>query len=617
MRKQFFVNVIAVTMSLSQFSPMALAGTSTSQLVCPNLNASGVQLLSSISELKSKLKQGPECTPIADKLTLVGDIINNPNWKTARAVLMGEQSQALEGEQIAALGNLVARATSNLSEVVQLLGTRGTQCLERGKQGSFLVGLSGLVREVSTVVGTATGPYGMAVSLGGNLLSSVITGIDGFLKGFFKGYNFSNSDDETLFMNQFCSFAEIQKDTMDFLNIHDRPAELAMLHEYLLAKTNDLEANCIECKAFKIAYQAREESRKIINRIQEDAKIIAPGQDRDHVVYARCTEIHRAIHSDNSDMQQFFSLIRNYENPLMSASDAVLLQDVQKASEQLKELFPRLDQCWRLNYDQRLEISKSFNNFLRDDVLPLASSIFEQQMRTFQAAANKKYVSPLGDYMEKSLERLRWIQEEEKKIENEIKDPNHHESARLVRESNNKLRERFTDELLPKYLRYKYRENRKQIKSFNKEYGDFKDSMIKHFGKNHALQGKSFSEVKEIIKTKGGNDYRIFVTEENKVVDLLKLAVEQSHSINRYCEYARYMTLSDIRLNDRCTEITLKLKAQFNRTTAKYTELSLPMPMNTIFAESNRIFSSSRIADFAAHLGEWNARGDERWTLRD
>jgi hypothetical protein len=45
----FFVMFLA-------FSQMALAGTSTSRLLCPNLNANGAQILSSISELKSKLK---------------------------------------------------------------------------------------------------------------------------------------------------------------------------------------------------------------------------------------------------------------------------------------------------------------------------------------------------------------------------------------------------------------------------------------------------------------------------------------------------------------------------------------------------------------------------------
>ncbi len=530
---------------------------------------------------------------------------------------MGDQSQALEGEQITALGDLVSRASTNLSEVVQLLGTRGKQCLDSGKQGSFLSGLSGLVREVSTVVGNATGPYGMAVSLGGNMLSSVITGIDVFFKGFFKGYDFSNPDEETLFMNQFCSFAEIQKDAMDFLNIAERPEELEMLSEYLVMKTGDLENNCIECKAFKIAYQAREESRKIIGRIREDAQIIAPGQDRDHVMFARCTEIHRAIHSENSDLQQFFQLIKTYQNPLMSNNDATLLQDVLSASGNLKTLFPRLEQCWQLDYDQRLKISQDFNNFLRDDILPLASSIFEQQMRTFQNAANKKYVSPLGDYMEKSLDRLRWLVEEEKNVEKEITDPNHHESARMVRESNHKLKQRFADELLPKYLQYKHRVNRRQLKKFSKNYDKFQSSMIKHFGQNPSFKGKNYSELKEFLKAKGGNDYRIFVAEENKISDQFKLALEQSHSINRYCEYARYMTLSDIRLNDRCNQITAKLQQQYSATMKANPELELPMPLTVIFAQSDLLFSNSRTADFSEHVREWIERGDERWLLRN
>ena len=123
----------------------------------------------------------------------------------------------LEGEEVDQVSQFIENISSNLKSVTTQLSSSQSHCIEQENKTSFLAKFSTTVKEVSGIIGNVGGPYQMMVNLGGGALASVLTGIDNL---FSKDYaNFKkNIDEKYLFMNQFCSYSEIQKDIADYIN---------------------------------------------------------------------------------------------------------------------------------------------------------------------------------------------------------------------------------------------------------------------------------------------------------------------------------------------------------------------------------------------------------------
>ena len=171
--------------------------------VCPSLSSEGSRLVSNIESLRGSLKTGPECESIGDRLGLVNKVVGSEEWATFKSILSGTDVVSLESEQVDKLSALTSEVSNSLSQTVALLNGAGADCVEDKQKAGFLSVLSGVTKEVSAIAGAATGPYGMAITLGGNVLSSAISAIDSYYKSK-KIYDFSNGEEELLFMNQFC-----------------------------------------------------------------------------------------------------------------------------------------------------------------------------------------------------------------------------------------------------------------------------------------------------------------------------------------------------------------------------------------------------------------------------
>lgn len=221
----------------------AQAGTIIQKTVCPSVSEDAQNIITNIETLKSQLKEGTACTGISDKITIINDTISGNKWKNFKDVLTGESTTALEGSEVEELGELAKTVSNSLMQTIDLI--KGSNCVDEKDKPSFLSTLSGVTKEVSTVVGNVTCPYGMAISLGGNILAKAIDGIDSFFKGK-NPYNFKNQEEELLFTNQFCAFTEAQKDVTDYLSLPRRKNELNFLKKYLIQKKADLIKNCPE-----------------------------------------------------------------------------------------------------------------------------------------------------------------------------------------------------------------------------------------------------------------------------------------------------------------------------------------------------------------------------------
>lgn len=586
-------------------------------MVCPALTKNGATLVSNLRSLQEEIRKAPECESLQSKIKNINDLINNEKWDSYKKAMLGNEVEDLEGQDIETMGGLVRDFTSNLMESISFLSGAGNNCIAPESKAGFLSTLASVTNEVATVVGNTTGPYGMAVSLGGNLISEVINGIDVFFKSN-DIYDFENKDEELLFMNQFCAFTEAQKDVADIIGMDFRISEMTDLNKYLNVKINDLIKNCPECKAYKLAYDYKFESDKIVKRIMEDAGIVNnPESHSQAITYSKCTEIGRAFHTPNSDLSQLFDLFKKYEaldNPLMTPSDRGLLQQVIEGKKYLDSRYPTIGQCWAMSRQQEIEISKEFNDRLRDDILPLNETIFGQQKTTFVYLANKKYKNPLGDYISLSLDRRFWVTQQIKEVEANLRNPNRGVDLEHVRQLNEKLQNRIVGKLMPRYMVFLIDRNLSYIKAFEKELKVFLNNQFVKYNRIYKKYYPNLSELLKDVKSGQKVDPREFMSEWRAIVDKFNIAHDQRSNIGRYCSYLKYGLNAINGISSICNN-NVKLIDQAIKNLSYQSDNLKQLHAFDVWANKNLNITGSRVRDYSNHIRDWTERGDERWQI--
>lgn len=578
--------------------------------VCPNVTEDAKLLLTSIQTLQDELRKTPECQAVSDKVTTMGKVLSDKKWKWAKELFTSEKAPAMEGADVEALGVLANDAAYALADTISLLSGSSEGCMPKKNKASFLSTLSGITKEVSTVVGNVTGPYGQAVALVGNLLSSAISGVDKLYKQH-KVYDFKVPAEELLFMNQFCSFTQAQQDIADFLELEEKEIRLRQLEiEYLRdSKIKDLVANCPECNAYKIAWEAKEKADLIIGRITADANLmkvdLTPAA---RASFTRCAEINRAVYSQDSDLNQFIKLLKGYDNPLMSESDRKLIKDVVDAVSDLSFIYPRYHECIKMDNQA---ISIKFNDFMRDDILTLNQTIFDQQMQTFQFLANKKYRDPNGDYMANSLNRMKWAKKERERVIKKIQEPNYQMSKQVVIDQRNELRERILTKLMPNYLKFRFKNNRKHINKFMSEFESFSRKEVEYFNKKLSKPVSSLQELTVALQSE--KDLALyFVSSYDEVFNKSKIIILEVANNKRYCDYLLYArsmvpenrAVCDERIED--MQLAAKTFSSFDQDLKAIMEFE-------VWADKNLHIQSTYVKDYSDHIREWTERGDSRW----
>ncbi len=582
--------------------------------VCPNVTEDARLLLNSMQTLLDGLRQEPECQSLADKLAVVNRVVTSGKWKEVKDQLTPGTSVSLEGDDVEALSALANEAAYALTDSIALLSGSSSHCLPAKDKPTFLGTLSGVTREVSGVVGSVTGPYGQAVSLVGSLLSGAISGVDKLFKQN-KLYNFQNPSEELLFMNQFCAFTQAQQDISDFLQLETKVEDLrGMEQNYLTnSKIKDLVENCPECNAYKLAWDAKEQSDRIIEDIIADAKIVDVSLNANQrSTFTRCAEIQRAIYSTDSDLNRFVNLLKNYKNPLMSANDQSLITEVTAAVSSLNEIFPPYKDCIKMD-NQALSIK--FNDFIRDDILALNNTIFAQQMTGFQRQANRRYRDPNGDYIATSLERVKWARREREKISRKINEPNYQMSKQLVIEQRRVLRQRLLSRLMPHYLKHRFRNNQRHIHRFMADFQSFKRNELRFF--NGKLE-TSMTDLTQLTTTLRARPElaRYFVSSYDQVFNDSQVIVLEVANNRRYCDYLLYsrsMVPENRVICDKRSEDMKDAMVEFAGFDADLTSI---LTFDK-WAEENLDIQSTYVRDYADRIRAWTERGDSRWEVLD
>ena len=511
---------------------------------CPSITLEAQEIINSINDLESQLNPVSECEDIGENLQTLSSAMSNPSWKRVSNLIKNNGTAELENNEIDDIKLLITNASSSLGSVLAGLKSR-KNCLHKSNKLSFASKLSGVVRTVTGVLGNITGPYGMAVSLSGDLLSGAILNISDILGK--KTYNFKKNPEQIeLFRNQFCAFTEIHKDISDYLSLENRKVELDELGKYLTLKISSIEKNCSECKGIGHALSHKRMAKNLINSLRKDSKIVSYENEDERKYYSRCIEINRALYIKDSSFDRYLEFLKNYKNPSNDESQNEFIKSIYLIKEDLKEIFPPLSDCLKLSREKKFDLAKMFNSIMRDEVLKTFDELFVEFPAKLVNKANKRFVSPLGDYTYMSYDRKMWVGKERNSIQSRIKSVDYYDSQTELKNRLRKIESHFVKFGLPDYLEFK-------LKKSKKSFGGYFKSLNKYErNKNKNCHDLNSCE----------SDNRVSLTEKGRVDLIFDASYREARSVHRYCEFITFSQLSTFEIEKLCLKDLSQIKNQ-------------------------------------------------------
>lgn len=597
---------ILVASLLVSFS--ALAGQVNERRVCPNVTEDGRALIASIHSLKDQLKNLPECQSIQQKVNAISNVIGKPKWKEIKDLFNSNGTPELMGEDIEKMSELVNEASVALVDTVDQLGGPASHCVQKDKKASFLSTLSGVTREISTLAGGLAGPYGQAVSIVGGVLTASLSGIDKLYKAG-KVYDFDNMDEELLFQNQFCSFAELQQEITDFEKLAERPAELdKLVTEYSTVKIKDLISHCPECEGYKIAWDANEEANRIISRIAQDVEAQSASlNENNRISFSRCAEIRRMEH-EQSDFNQYLRFLENYTNPHQSMSDRDVILRGAKDLRDAKEKYLNVEECYR----NPREVSLRFNDFMRDEVIRFNGTLFQQQMSFFRMMANRRYKNPLGDSIYKVLEGVKWAKREKERVQKKLLEPNYKIDKETMLREKNLLHKRMAEQLMPPYLKFRFKRTQANVDKFILDFAKFKKRELSYFNPRLGTKAKNLEELLAALRL-NKKEARTFSSSYVIVFNDAKIVSLGVENNNRYCSYLEFSRTLSRKNRALCDEEMAGLETKLIDFTTQDSEIEALAAFEDWALKNELDIQTTYVMDYAERIRLWIARGDERW----
>ena len=301
--------------------------------------------------------------------------------------------------------------------------------------------------------------------------------------------------------------------------------------------------------------------------------------------------------------------LKNYTNPMMSSSDRALIEEMTEATKSLQSIYPRYVECIAMD---NLAISVKFNDFMRDDILRLPETIFSQQLAYFQYMANRKYVGGKnGDYIATSMDRMKWAKEESLRVRQLLNEPNYYMSKQVVMSQQDDLRHRLLSRLMPSYLRYRFRSNKKDTTKFMSDFKRFTSRELSYFSNRLNKPLKNISDLVSALR-ENKEAARYFVSSYDRVFNDSRIILLQVINNKRFCDYllfSRSMTVE----NRRVCDSRLKEMEELQKVFSTFKEdLDLIVEFDN-WADENLSIQSTFVRDYAERIREWNALGDSRW----
>lgn len=234
---------------LAQTSPQIatlddLAGGNVQMVSCPAISEDFSQVLTKIDALKTSIKKDANCKDVSTTITTTFDGIGKTRDRFL-ALIKKSQTQTLSDSEIQEIGKYADAVTTKVASIIDLM-TNANNCFDGDADKKALTSLSGFVSEAATLIAQVAGPWGAPISIGGQIVSGFISGLDKINKSR-AGYDFSDRAQWTAYVQNLCTYAALRPNIEALLHPQNQIGQLQMIARKLDQNMATIASVCPEC----------------------------------------------------------------------------------------------------------------------------------------------------------------------------------------------------------------------------------------------------------------------------------------------------------------------------------------------------------------------------------
>ncbi len=206
---------------------------------CPTPHPKYTDILKRLESLSTAFKEKEDCRSIATEIDELHKKYRSGNRSLIDpAKKLGEakikEKKELSIDDIKNLTDYSEQVTASVGSILQKLQGK-PHCLAE-KNTPILAAVSDIVQETTGIAAQYTGPYGIAISIGGAAVSGILRGINYLLDQQSGGVDFRDREQRKLFVANLCSYHNVRTEIEDLINPEKRMAALTVLKTEMVEK---------------------------------------------------------------------------------------------------------------------------------------------------------------------------------------------------------------------------------------------------------------------------------------------------------------------------------------------------------------------------------------------
>jgi hypothetical protein len=265
-----FKSIFSFGLSALLIPSFALGDSTVSLVKCPAVPETYAKMITSLSVLKTSIKQDASCEPVQKEVSSLENLLGERR-KGVVELIEKNKTEPLSEKETKEIRNYVEDITSKVFSTAELL-KRNNYCFEEDRKRLGLNDLASLTLDATALAKMVAGPWAAPIAIGGQILAGVFSGLHSVMSSQ-VGYDFQKLEQRQSFVQNLCAYYNYRQDIENNLYPKRRVVQLSQLRQTLDASLLLLEKNCVECKKISElsnSVLADQESAKEVNRLAKE-----------------------------------------------------------------------------------------------------------------------------------------------------------------------------------------------------------------------------------------------------------------------------------------------------------------------------------------------------------
>lgn len=540
---------LVISVLISQIAFTALAGTTT-VVQCPTPHPRYTEILKRLESIASSFKESAECKAIGAE---VDELLKKYRESNRNLLEPGKklglskinERQELTVEEANSLSEYSQDVTSSVGAIVEKL-TNSPRCLNE-KNTPVLTTVADIVQETTGIASQYTGPYGIAIAVGGTAIGGILRGISVLQERYNDGFDFRERDKRKLFVSNICSYHNARVEIEDIINPENRitsvdnlKVEMEQKRLLFLNTKADLNGdgspdNCELCRDLDIFYEAQQVIKRAFSSSASDLMKIREALNIEGKEWDTCIRIGGYVEDVDPEDLDFGK----------SGTAEEEFAQVKEAFAAIKTI-PGIKDCMKL---QRVRNIKDVNNrsvALIDYLSSTSQAAFKKAFSDTVKLGQKKYVEELKwdynpvDYMAHTLTKIDWADDQSRLIK-ELSNGGSAQIQREINEINLYLRERFFENLAPRFLEWHEDDVDNAVSDFEKvakrTATELSETVLGKSSWFSRTKADQLPSIIEAIVKKPDADHGYVFSLLNSLMLVMNTAKKSGQAIGVYCQF--------------------------------------------------------------------------------